>query len=239
MGSDFSIALSSVKAGKEHATPMGGSIFFWSFAVPYLVSRSSFFHSQPQQQAHTTAALIVRSVDIHFSIDYHSCTPTLQLHAKMAFQTNPLNRIDPPVPLEDEILQITALRRQGLLPNLKPVDNLSRGLDPLQAIQTLTETIKTSRAECEEKVDLCALAGQGNAEILFKSTSDRLQLLHDSRKLRMKILIYNVCGCSPEFRGHQLYTVLQYEYHDLGHDFTSVLTLLLASCTIRTIWKVY
>lgn len=56
----------------------------------------------------------------------------------------------------------------------------------------------------------------------FQSTSDNLETIHDARRTRFEWLTDFVCGTQYMYRSFRLYTILQYLYHDLGHDYSSV-----------------
>lgn len=132
-----------------------------------------------------------------------------------------LAHIDPPVSLEDETHLLLQLRHEGRLPNVTPQETWSDGRDPLEAILHLTEKIKALRTICDEQMENCARASQ-DTDALFASTSHGLDSLVMTGLWRMRFLRDNICGQNAELGGNKAYTLLQYIYHDLGHDYLSV-----------------
>lgn len=142
-------------------------------------------------------------------------------------------RVEPPVPLEDELHLLSLLKVKGMFPDLAPVIDVE---DPIDCIRQMTADIKSRRAECQEDLWKCTLyttnaRGQrpkdSHIDKLFERADKNLGLLADARERRLRVLRHRICGDHLEFRGRRAYTMLQYVYHDLGDDYLSVLFHLL------------
>lgn len=111
----------------------------------------------------------------------------------------------------------------------------------MNLIQRISRSIRDNLPMAEKTVRQCGhiiLFANGKAmQDFFQSTSDNLETIHDARRTRFEWLADFVCSTQYMYRSFRLYTILQYLYHDLGHDYSSVTRF--PSCMLLPLFCIY
>lgn len=136
---------------------------------------------------------------------------------------DPIAHIDPPVQLEEELHLIIHTASKGLLPITKHRDPQGQFQDPIETIDRLTTDITQCLPEVDKCVRQCGhvilFDNEQHMEASVRAATNELENLFGDRRYRMTILTRFVCGDKAETRWPKLYSMLQYLYHDLGHDY--------------------